>query len=545
VCFNRAVSGVESVAAQAMRVAAGMLSEPGRPAPRLVWLLEQRDGELLPLAAPGLGSVRPRLDGAPAAREAFQSAGAAGTALDQLGDVLAAELARHGVGSVALARVDMASVPPGLLLAGFEGDGGLSARCLSQMEGIAGLVGLAVAPALASARRLELAISAAEDIGSHEQLSDVVSGVLRHAAGAVRADRGTISRAEGETMVVEFEFALEGAPATVGRRWKLKRSELAVESVRLQRPIRGGVQTAALSGTVAHLLESWNQGSFISCPLMVDGELIGLMGLSRTVTNPFDDDDLRTLEPLAALAALLLRNARLMARERAASGAKDTLFNLAAHELRTPLTVIRAYLSLLEDGTYPVPDRTRDDVVQTLVGKALELDALVETLVLSARAEAGALPAAPCPLDVCAEVREATARIAARARLEGARLELTLPEPRVGAYADRDHVAHILDNLLNNALTYSQRPARVTVEVRAGDPVAIAVNDLGLGIPAGCQARVFERFYRVEGARRGPGLGLGLSISRELAGLSGGSLDLERSVHGEGSVFVLRLPAHP
>jgi signal transduction histidine kinase len=84
----------------------------------------------------------------------------------------------------------------------------------------------------------------------------------------------------------------------------------------------------------------------------------------------------------------------------------------------------------------------------------------------------------------------------------------------------------------------------VTVVVRAAGSAEVVVRDQGLGIPADEHGRVFERFHRLEGqgSRFWPGLGLGLSISRELAQLNEGSLRLERSSPGEGSTFVLRLP---
>jgi signal transduction histidine kinase len=84
----------------------------------------------------------------------------------------------------------------------------------------------------------------------------------------------------------------------------------------------------------------------------------------------------------------------------------------------------------------------------------------------------------------------------------------------------------------------------VVVEIRDQSPVEIAVRDSGLGISPGHHGRIFERFSRFAeiAAGRASGLGLGLSISRDLAELNGGELLLERSAPGEGSTFVLRLP---
>ena len=285
----------------------------------------------------------------------------------------------------------------------------------------------------------------------------------------------------------------------------------------------------------------------ISCPIIVGGEVWGLLGLGRTRDEPFTDADGEALLPFAKLVGLLLRNARRLDEARQTDQVRSRFMHLAAHELRTPLAVIRGYLSLLEDGTYPVPDRTRAEAVETLVGKAQELESLVELLVVAARLEGGGLPHAADELDMVREVAEALERVRPRARLEGARLSTRVRGGHHAATADRAHVALILNNLLNNALTYSPAPADVTVEVRDGEAVEVAVLDQGHGIPSEEHERVFQRFHRVDvgPARTSAGLGLGLTISQELASLSGGELVLERSAPGEGSVFVLRLHRAP
>jgi two-component system sensor histidine kinase SenX3 len=102
-----------------------------------------------------------------------------------------------------------------------------------------------------------------------------------------------------------------------------------------------------------------------------------------------------------------------------------------------------------------------------------------------------------------------------------------------------------MDNLVNNALIYSDPPATVAVAVTvraAPGAVEIRVGDRGPGVPEGDRERIFERFVRGAGAGRAAGTGLGLYVSRECARRMGGDLMLERSRPGEGSTFLLRLP---
>jgi len=394
-----------------------------------------------------------------------------------------------------------------------------------------------------SSGRLRLAIEAAEDIGSSPELAAVLDGVLRRAVEVAHAERGSISRADGGEMVIDCVHDPHGSHPGIGVAWALADSEVATEAVRTGRPVQGG-RAASVPPALARSADRARVDHAVVCPLTVGSELVGVLGLSRR-REPFAEADLLTLRPFATLAALLLRNARLLAEARQVGQVKSSFLNLAAHELRTPLTVIKGYLSLLEDGTFAVPGEM-GEIVSILAAKARELESLIEALLVTARLETGRLPREADRLDADDAVRDALDRIAPRARLEGARLEARLAEEEAVVHADRGHVARILDNLLNNALTYSDRPARVTVAVRRREGVEIVVRDEGVGIPADQHDRVFERFHRLDGddSPFSPGLGLGLSISRELAQFNEGSLRLEASAPGKGSTFVLSLPVY-
>jgi signal transduction histidine kinase len=388
---------------------------------------------------------------------------------------------------------------------------------------------------------LEHAIEAAEEIGSAGELEDAVERARLLAVAAARADRGNISRLEGDDLVVEHDHR---PSLPYARRRPVSRSRMSAEAIRTRRAVYGRVGAGAIGPDGLAWMVPAGILHAMQCPLIVGGEVVGLLGFGRSRDEPFTDADAEALLPFATLTALLLQNARRLAEARLTGQVRSQYMTVAAHELRTPLAVIRGYLSMLEDGTYPVPDRTRIEAVETLVSKAQELESLVESLVMAARLEGGTVPRAVVELDMREVVGEAMERVRPRARLERALVTVRAQGPWRAVLADRIHVARILDNLLNNALTYSPVPAEITIEVCAGDMLEVAVRDTGHGIPPDQHERVFERFHRADvgPARTSAGLGLGLTISRELAHLNGGQLVLDRSAPGEGSVFVLRLP---
>jgi two-component system sensor histidine kinase SenX3 len=142
-------------------------------------------------------------------------------------------------------------------------------------------------------------------------------------------------------------------------------------------------------------------------------------------------------------------------------------------------------------------------------------------------------------------VTHALARAHPRAELVRATIQVDGPGD-LAILADEALVGKILDNLLNNALTYADHPPMIRVwGRREGQQVALTVADDGIGISTQDQARLFMRFARGTDpmVAEKPGTGLGLYLSRGLAEQMGGSLELQSSQPGQGSTFVLRLPA--
>jgi PAS domain S-box-containing protein len=217
---------------------------------------------------------------------------------------------------------------------------------------------------------------------------------------------------------------------------------------------------------------------------------------------------------------------------------------LASHELRTPLTSVVGYLEAVTEGEAgPLrPEQAR--LLGIAERNAKHLAQLVEDVLDVTRADAGQLGIERLPLDLRALADECVE--AARPSAEDGGLELVLEagEP-VRAAGDRRRLAQVVDNLLANAIKFTPAGGRVTVRTAAaGTEAVLEVADTGIGMTPAEQERLFERFYRAEGAqtRQIRGTGLGLAIAREIVEAHGGAITCA-SAEGAGSSFRVVLPA--
>jgi signal transduction histidine kinase len=220
----------------------------------------------------------------------------------------------------------------------------------------------------------------------------------------------------------------------------------------------------------------------------------------------------------------------------AAGGARQRAFVAdAAHELRSPLAAVRTTLEVAL--VHPDPAQT-EAVLATALEEVLRMGRLVDDLLVLARLDAGA-PRRTREVDLAEVVRSVldngadTTDLQVRASLE-----------RAPVVADPDGLTRIVRNLLDNARRHAR--SQVVVSVRAGSPVELAVDDDGPGIPVQERERVFDRFHRLDTPRSRDlgGAGLGLALVRELAGSSGGTVEVQTAPTG-GARLLVRLPAAP
>jgi signal transduction histidine kinase len=229
-------------------------------------------------------------------------------------------------------------------------------------------------------------------------------------------------------------------------------------------------------------------------------------------------------------------NAMAEALERNEEVRRDLVSDVA-HELRTPLAGARAAIEAAQDGLVPA-DAAFLASLQEDVGA---LARLVDDLQQLSLAQAGALRIERSDValaDVVGRVVDAVRPDAAR---RGLTLRTNVPADLL-ARADTDRLQQIVRNLVTNALAHA-RTAILLSAADADGAVALRVADDGEGVPPEAAARVFDRFFRADASRSRTtgGTGLGLAIARQLAGLMGGTLELENRP-GTGATFVLTLP---
>jgi PAS domain S-box-containing protein len=216
----------------------------------------------------------------------------------------------------------------------------------------------------------------------------------------------------------------------------------------------------------------------------------------------------------------------------------------ASHELRTPLAAVYGAAQTLRRHDFALDEAGRNRFVSLIVEESERLNRIVNEILLANQLDAGRLDLIEEPFDPGDLVQ----RVVESAREHGPpgiRFETTVQEAVPYVAADRDRVRQVLVNLVENAIKYSPDGGLVQVGVQTAESaVCFHVRDEGLGIPAGEQARIFEKFYRLdpEMTRGIGGTGLGLYICSELLERMDGRIWVE-SQEGVGSTFSFELPA--
>ena len=222
---------------------------------------------------------------------------------------------------------------------------------------------------------------------------------------------------------------------------------------------------------------------------------------------------------------------------------KDDLIGMVSHELRTPLTSIRGFLELLlDEDTGPLTDEQRRFV--SIADRSSDrLLRVVSDLLFVAQLDAASLRLELEPMQLEPVVARAVEAAQPAAEMKGIVVGLTVAESVPDLLGDGPRLAQVFDNLIANAVKFTNEGGVEVSLRRDADTALIEVVDTGIGIPDDEVGRLFDRFFRASSATTNAvqGTGLGLSIAKAIVEGHGGSIDVH-SLEGRGTTFRVRLP---
>ncbi len=303
-----------------------------------------------------------------------------------------------------------------------------------------------------------------------------------------------------------------------------------------------------------HILREIGFGALLVAPLVIRARVEGAITfVSPEGDDPFSAEEIALATDLASRCALALDNARLYREAETlrvaadlANQSKSQFLGSMSHELRTPLNAIGGFVELIDMGIPgPVNEKQHTALARIKSNQELLL-ALITEILNFARIESGRVEYQSSGVPMLHALTDVAEMLNGAITEKGLKLEGPRGDPTIAAWADPDRVRQILVNLVMNAVKYTPEGGTISLECTVEGNRALAhVGDTGPGIPSAKLEKIFEPFMQLTAGladHRG-GVGLGLTISRDLARAMAGDLKVESAV-GVGSRFTLSLPIH-
>jgi signal transduction histidine kinase/DNA-binding response OmpR family regulator len=285
-------------------------------------------------------------------------------------------------------------------------------------------------------------------------------------------------------------------------------------------------------------------GEVHAFPLITRGKARGVLLLAMGPSaRHLAGHDLSLADNLAGRAASALDNCLLYEEIQNADRRKNEFLATLSHELRNPLAPLRSALHMLR--TQPLEPERVAPLLQTMDRQVAQMTRLVEDLLDISRITRGAIELRRETLDISAEIRHALESCHGPLESGGHQVVVDLPPEPINVVADRVRLQQILENIILNAVKYTDPHGRIEVSARAElSEAVIEVRDNGIGIAHDKLQQVWDLFVQVDESpdRTRKGLGIGLALVRDLVKRHGGTVEAHSDGLGKGSTFRVRLP---
>jgi signal transduction histidine kinase len=351
--------------------------------------------------------------------------------------------------------------------------------------------------------------------------------------------------------------AIETAAARGVKSKKLAQSAQALELtdhvLESEKPLT--IKNAFTDGRIRGLEFFKDEGlvSLVGVPLLANQQALGCLVFLAREEHEFGEEEVDFLSTLAGQVAVAIHHAELYSRSRRqaeelrdAHKIKDEFLKVVSTELKTPLNVIAGYSDMFLQGLLGALTPIQERAMETVARQSKELHGLIDTVLQASAIEAEKPQVELRDINLWEFMSEIKSSYEGRAAPH-VRLIWEYPSDVPLLLVDRAKLRHILENLIGNALKFTERGS-VTVGARyidASHLLEFKIADTGAGIPAEQRAEIFERFRQVQDTKAWTdhrGVGLGLYIVKRYVDLIGGKIYVDSRL-GEGSTFVLHVPA--
>lgn len=365
----------------------------------------------------------------------------------------------------------------------------------------------------------------------------VLTGGESEAYGMHRESRENVERMSGETNAEYVAYCareMRGSGGRIGALLYVSRIQSMMDS---QRAVSLQLISMFIVIALATLILALILSRVLTSPITA---------LSRTM-NKMGKGDLSVRVPVKGSGELreLAENYNTMAAQlENLDKTRNQFVSNASHELKTPLATMKI---MLETMIYQpdMPAELREEFMQDMNHEIDRLTGIITDLLTLTRMDNSDGSLKLEKIDISGLTDEVVRRLRPAAEKKNQNLEEDIA-PGLEMIGDKIKLYQVLYNLVDNATKYTPSEGTISVSLaEEGDNLVWKVADNGIGIPEEDREHIFERFYRVDKARSREtgGTGLGLSIVKQLVNMHGGEIDVE-SRPGEGSVFIVRLPAH-
>ncbi|MBI5547542.1 MAG: response regulator [Deltaproteobacteria bacterium] len=290
-------------------------------------------------------------------------------------------------------------------------------------------------------------------------------------------------------------------------------------------------------------LERLGLSTVMAIPLDAGGRAVGALLLgSANQGRAHGRLQLDLAREFGRRAALAVQSARLLTEAQEASRLKDEFLAVVSHELRTPLSSILGWVRLLQG---PLAPADRERGLATMERSVRSLATIIDDLLDVSRIASGKLVVRPRPTELAPAIGAAVDAIRAAAEAKRVSVMVDCPPSLPPVYSDPARLQQVVWNLVSNSVKFTPAGGSLQVQVsRAGNFARIAVSDTGRGIAPEFLPHVFDRFRQADSTttRAHGGLGLGLSIVRDLVERQGGEVGVESEGVGHGARFLVTLP---